>query len=80
MEASGQLHAPADLPPAKETPDTLWIGAWVGPRAGLNMVLKSLTLKWECENDIESSPSTNMDHVLCFVPININYKQRQTYP
>jgi hypothetical protein len=32
MEVSGQLHAPAALPPG--------IGGWVGPRAGLDAVLK----------------------------------------
>jgi len=28
---SGQLHAPAALPPGKESLDTHWIGGWVGP-------------------------------------------------
>jgi hypothetical protein len=32
MKASGQLHAPAALPPGKEPPRTHWIGGWVGPR------------------------------------------------
>jgi hypothetical protein len=31
LEVSGQLHAPAALPPG-----TNWIGGWVGPRAGLH--------------------------------------------
>jgi hypothetical protein len=31
MEVSGQLHAPAALPPGKEPPGTHWIGGWVGP-------------------------------------------------
>jgi hypothetical protein len=37
MEVSGQLHAPASLPPGK---DTHWIGGWVGPRAVLDTVVK----------------------------------------
>jgi hypothetical protein len=40
MEVSGQLHAPAALPPAKETPGTHWIGGWVGPRTVLDTVVK----------------------------------------
>jgi hypothetical protein len=34
MDVSGQLHAPAALPPGKEPLVTYWIGGWVGPRAG----------------------------------------------
>jgi hypothetical protein len=34
MEMSGQLHEPSALLPGKAA-DTLWIGGWVGPRAGL---------------------------------------------
>jgi len=37
MEVSVKLHAPASLPQAK---NTLWIGVWVGPRAGLEAVEK----------------------------------------
>jgi hypothetical protein len=40
MEVSGQLHAPDALPPEKEPPGTHWIGDWVGPRAGLDVVSK----------------------------------------
>jgi hypothetical protein len=32
---SGQLHAPAALPPGK-SPGTHFIGGWVDPRAGLD--------------------------------------------
>jgi hypothetical protein len=32
---SGQLHAPAALPPGKR-PGTHFIGGWVDPRAGLD--------------------------------------------
>jgi hypothetical protein len=39
MEVSGQLHAPAALPPG-ENPSTRWIGGWVGPRAVLDTVVK----------------------------------------
>jgi hypothetical protein len=40
MEVSGQLHAPAALPPGKEPPGTHWIGGWVGPGAVLDAVVK----------------------------------------
>jgi hypothetical protein len=33
---SGQLHAPAALPPGERATGTSWIGGWVGPRAGLD--------------------------------------------
>jgi hypothetical protein len=36
MEVSGQLHAPACLPPGKIDPGAHWTGGWVGPRAGLD--------------------------------------------
>jgi hypothetical protein len=36
-QVSGQLHAPADLPPGKSTH---WIGGWVDHRAGLDDVEK----------------------------------------
>jgi len=41
MEASGQLHAPAALPSGKESPNSRWVGGWVGPRAGLDAVAKT---------------------------------------
>jgi hypothetical protein len=40
MDVSGQLHAPAALPPGKEHSGTHWIGGWVGPRAILDAVVK----------------------------------------
>jgi hypothetical protein len=46
MEVSGQLHAPATLLPGKEPPGTHWIGGWVGPRAGLDMVEKRKFSIW----------------------------------
>jgi len=38
MEVSGQLHAPATLPPGKD-PDTYWTGDRVSPRADLDAML-----------------------------------------
>jgi hypothetical protein len=40
LEVSGQRHAPAALPPGKETPGTHWIGGWVGHRAVLDAMVK----------------------------------------
>jgi hypothetical protein len=40
MEVSGQLNAPAALPPGKEPLGTHLIGGWVGPRAVLDAVEK----------------------------------------
>jgi hypothetical protein len=40
MEVSGQLHAPAALPPRERATDTHWTGGWVGPRAVLDAVVK----------------------------------------
>jgi hypothetical protein len=39
MEVSGQLHAPAALPPRKAT-GTHWIRGWVCPRAVLDAGVK----------------------------------------
>jgi hypothetical protein len=39
MEMSGQFQAPAALAPGRD-PRTHWIGDWVGPRAGLDAVVK----------------------------------------
>jgi hypothetical protein len=40
MEVSGQLHAPAALPPGERAPGTLWVEGWVGPGAILDAVVK----------------------------------------
>jgi hypothetical protein len=40
MEVSGQLHAPASLPPRETAPGTHWIEGWVGPGAVLEAVAK----------------------------------------
>jgi hypothetical protein len=40
MEVSGQLHAPAALPPGEKAPSIYWIGGWVGPKAVLDAVVK----------------------------------------
>jgi hypothetical protein len=41
MEVSGQLHAPATLPPRERTPGTHWMGGWVGPRSVLDYVYRT---------------------------------------
>lgn len=46
MEVSGQLHALAALPPGNN-PDTHWIGVWVGPKASLDVLQKSLLACWD---------------------------------
>jgi hypothetical protein len=40
MEVSGQLHVMAALPPGKERLVSITIGGWVGPRAGMDAVVK----------------------------------------
>jgi hypothetical protein len=35
LVGSGQVHAPATLPPGERATSTHLIGGWVGPRAGL---------------------------------------------
>jgi hypothetical protein len=37
---SGPRHATVVLPPGQIVPGTHWIGVWVGPRAGLNIMQK----------------------------------------
>jgi hypothetical protein len=39
---SSQIHAPAAFSPAEGAPGTYWIEGWVGPRAGLDSVTKTL--------------------------------------
>jgi len=57
MEVSGQLHTLADLPLGKEPPDTHWIGGWVGPRAGLDvMVKRKISNPCQASNTCSSSP------------------------
>jgi hypothetical protein len=38
MEVSGQLDAPATLSFGERAPDTHWVGGWVGPRIGLDVL------------------------------------------
>jgi hypothetical protein len=52
MEVSGQLHAPAALPPTEIAPGTQWIGGWVGPKAVPDAVMKR---KIPCSR-LESNP------------------------
>jgi hypothetical protein len=40
MEVSGQLHSPAASPSGEKKTNTHWIGGWMGPRAGLDAVVK----------------------------------------
>jgi hypothetical protein len=62
---SGQLHAPAALPPGKEPPGTHWIGGWVDLRAGLNEMEKRkfLTLP-----GLELRPLGRPAHKLVAIP------------
>jgi hypothetical protein len=39
---SGQLQAPAALPPGEKAPSTHWVEGWVDPRAGLDYVDKRI--------------------------------------
>jgi hypothetical protein len=51
MEASGQLHAPAALPPEENLHSTYSIGGWVSPRAGLDVVeLKIISCSYQESN------------------------------
>jgi hypothetical protein len=38
MEMSSQLHAPAGLPLGETAAGTRYVGGWVGPRAGLEIM------------------------------------------
>jgi hypothetical protein len=51
---SGEIHAPAALPPTERAPGTHWIGGWADPRAGLDTVSK-----WKIPNLRRDS---NLDH------------------
>jgi hypothetical protein len=51
-EVSGQLHAPAALPPGEKAPGTHCIWGWVASRAGLEDVEKILDYR-----DPDSDPS-----------------------
>jgi hypothetical protein len=42
MEVSGQLHDPVALHPRERAPGTHWIGGWVAPRDGLDVIHKYL--------------------------------------
>jgi hypothetical protein len=44
MYVSGQFHTPTALPPSKK-PYTHWIGCWVGPRDGLDILEKRKGIK-----------------------------------
>jgi hypothetical protein len=40
MEASGQLGVPVTINPEERAPGANWIGGWLGPRVGLDVVEK----------------------------------------
>jgi hypothetical protein len=42
MEVSGQIHTHAAITPGKTTHGTHYIGGWVGPSVGLNVMEKRL--------------------------------------
>jgi hypothetical protein len=42
MEASGQFHPPAAFPRRETAPDTNFIGGWMGPRTGLEVMDKRI--------------------------------------
>jgi hypothetical protein len=67
---SGQLHAPAALPPGKEPPSTHGIGDWVGPRAGLDDVEKEKILDPYQESN--SDPSAVQPVASCYTDCAIN--------
>jgi hypothetical protein len=52
MEVGGQFHDPAALSPRETNPVTHCIGGWVGPRAGLDIVKKSILFLPEIEPQI----------------------------
>jgi hypothetical protein len=67
VEASGQLHAPAALPPGKGAPGTHWIGGWVNPRVGLDDEEKTLD-PTGTRTPTPRSPNRNFD------PASSNYE------
>jgi len=56
MDMSGQFHAPATLPPGKKALGTYCIGGWVGPRTGLDVVVKR-KIAIPCQNSKPQSSS-----------------------
>jgi len=55
IEASGQLHAPAALPPGKNS-STKWAGGWVSTRAGLDN-LEERKIGFLCQKSIHKYTS-----------------------
>jgi hypothetical protein len=64
MEVSGQLHAPATLPPWERAPGTHCIGNWVSPRAGLNLMEKRKSLAPVGESKLETSTVQSVVSIL----------------
>jgi hypothetical protein len=66
MEVRGKLHAPAALPPGKAPPGTDCIGGRVGPRAGLDAVVRrKIPSSYRDSNPRSPSPQLR--------PIPLNY-------
>jgi hypothetical protein len=63
MEVSGQLHAPAALPPGKEPSGTHLIGDWVDPRAGVN-ALATRKILCLCRKSNPSRPAQRLLTIL----------------
>jgi hypothetical protein len=55
MGVSGQIHASVALLPGKDPPVYNWIGGQVGPRAGLDTVVKG-KIPSICRESIPRSP------------------------
>jgi len=56
MDVDGQVHVPTALTPGK-VPGTHWIGGWVGPRAGLDAVVRrKIPSPYRDSNPQSSSP------------------------
>jgi hypothetical protein len=59
MEVNEQLHAPAALLSGERSLGTHWIGGWVGPRAGLDTVVKRKILS-PCQESNPDRPSRSL--------------------
>jgi hypothetical protein len=68
MEVSVQLHAPAAITLGKEPPSpvTDWIGGWLGPRAGLDVVAKKNPCRYWDLNPGPPAPSIVSTRIVLF--------------
>jgi hypothetical protein len=62
MAAVSQLHASTVLTPGERAPGTHWIGGWVGPGTGLDVVEKRNILPLPRIQPRPSSPSRRHGH------------------